>query len=178
VRAQELAERAGVGKGTLYRCFRSKRELYLAAIIDGFAQLQCKLAQAMAQAHSPRQKVETIIRQTTEYFWDRKYFFVILQSVEPGSGSLYNRFYAERTKLVEMLQSTISLGIEAGELRSDLDPRLCAEALLGMVRALIRFRNRTDTPELAVQTILAIFFGGMEAKSGGREIITRRKRSG
>jgi AcrR family transcriptional regulator len=162
VRAQELAARAGVGKGTLYRCFGSKRELYLTAIIEGFVELQRRLEKALTNARSPKDKVALIARHTADYFWDRRLFFVLLQTTEPPSGPLLRGFYAQRARLSDMIRSALAEGIAAGELRDDLDPRLCAEALLGMVRGLIRFRKSTDTPATAAHTVVALFFGGMD----------------
>ncbi len=161
VRAQELAARAGVGKGTLYRCFGSKRELYLAAIIEGFAELQRRLAQALAKAHSPAEKISLITRHTTDYFWDRRFFFVLLQATEPASGPFSHGFYTQRARLSDMIHAALAEGVAAGELRADLDARLCAEALLGMVRGVVRFRKSTDTPEIAAKTVLALFFNGI-----------------
>jgi AcrR family transcriptional regulator len=161
VLAQELAAHAGVGKGTLYRCFGSKRELYLAAIIEGFTELQRRLEEALAKARSPTEKVSLIAYHTANYFWDRRFFFVLLQTAEPCSGPLSRGFYAQRAKLSGMIREVLAEGIAAGELRADLDARLCAEALLGMIRGLIRFRKSTDTPEMAARTALALFFHGM-----------------
>lgn len=161
MRAQELAARAGVGKGTLYRCFASKRELYLAAIIEGFAALQQRLTQALKEAASPTQKVALIARHTTEYFWDRRLFFVLLQATEPVFGPLSQGFYTERAKLSDMIRAALAEGVAAGELRADLNTRLCSEALLGMIRGVIRFRKSTDTPETSAKTVLELFFTGM-----------------
>src|SRR5271156_2132996 len=54
VLTEEVAAHAGVGKGSVYRQFRSKEELYAAAVIDGFAELQREIRSALPGCTSTR----------------------------------------------------------------------------------------------------------------------------
>src|SRR5207244_11733260 len=73
VQMDQVAEACGVGKGTLYRYFPSKRALYLAVVFEGIARLRVELEAALAAADAPARRIELIVRRTLAYFWeDRK----------------------------------------------------------------------------------------------------------
>jgi AcrR family transcriptional regulator len=76
---QTLADRLGVGKGTIYRYFPSKRELFLAAV----DRLMSQLHQSIAKAVSDRLQDP----------FDRLHDAI----------NAYLRFFAERPELVELL---------------------------------------------------------------------------
>src|SRR5271167_366739 len=75
----EVAAHAGVGKGSVYRQFKSKEELYAAAVIDGFAALQREIRTALAGCTSMREQIATIVRHTVRFFWTRRQFFALLR---------------------------------------------------------------------------------------------------
>jgi AcrR family transcriptional regulator len=55
----DVAARAGVGKGSIYRQFGSKEQLYAASVIEGFAQLRNQIETALAQAASIPDRITT-----------------------------------------------------------------------------------------------------------------------
>lgn len=64
---QELADRLGVGKGTLYRYFPSKRELFLAAADLGMRRLSERI-DAAAVGGDPLDRMSLAIQTYLEYF--------------------------------------------------------------------------------------------------------------
>jgi AcrR family transcriptional regulator len=75
---QVIAEKAGVGKGTVYRYFGSKEELFLAAADAGMKKLESRVLQAI-------EGVDT----TAELVW--------------RGGLAYAQFFQEHPELVEIL---------------------------------------------------------------------------
>jgi AcrR family transcriptional regulator len=59
---QELAERLQVGKGTIYRYFPSKRELFLAAVDRGMQRLREHVDASIAGVEDPLEQIERAIR--------------------------------------------------------------------------------------------------------------------
>jgi hypothetical protein len=59
----------------------------------------------------------------------------------------------------------LAAGVRDGVLRADLDPRVAAEALLGMMRSISRHGRDYSNPDGAAQTVLAIFLEGYAAVS-------------
>jgi AcrR family transcriptional regulator len=65
---QELADRLGVGKGTLYRYFPSKRELFLAAADLGMRRLTERIDAALPPDGDPLESMSKGIQTYLEYF--------------------------------------------------------------------------------------------------------------
>src|SRR5215831_8763673 len=59
---QVLADTLGVGKGTLYRYFPSKRELFLAAVDRVMRRLRERVESNIAVCDDPLDKIENAIR--------------------------------------------------------------------------------------------------------------------
>lgn len=65
---QVVADALEVGKGTIYRYFPSKRELFLAAVRQGLERLQKEVNEYAAQAHDPMDAQERAIRAYMAFF--------------------------------------------------------------------------------------------------------------
>src|ERR1700720_1058885 len=75
----EVAAHAGVGKGSVYRQFKSKEELYAAAVTNGFVELQSEIRSALVNTSTMSEQVATIVRHTLRFFWSRRQFFALLR---------------------------------------------------------------------------------------------------
>ena len=65
---QEIADKAGVGKGTIYRHFESKERLFLAAAELGVRQLQAAIDAAAQQATDPLQRISAAVTAFLQFF--------------------------------------------------------------------------------------------------------------
>lgn len=65
---QVLADRLGVGKGTLYRCFPSKRDLFLAAVDRVMVRLHGRVDGALDGVADPLEQVGVAIRTYLDFF--------------------------------------------------------------------------------------------------------------
>jgi AcrR family transcriptional regulator len=65
---QSLAERLGVGKGTLYRYFPSKRDLFLAAVDRVMTRLRVTIDRAVEGIADPLDRVSVAVRTFLAYF--------------------------------------------------------------------------------------------------------------
>jgi AcrR family transcriptional regulator len=65
---QALAERLGVGKGTLYRCFASKRELFLAAVDRVIRRLHEQIDASTKGIEDPLECICNAIRAYLDFF--------------------------------------------------------------------------------------------------------------
>jgi AcrR family transcriptional regulator len=65
---QALAERLGVGKGTLYRCFASKRELFLAAVDRVIRRLHEQIDESTRGIEDPLVCICNAIRAYLDFF--------------------------------------------------------------------------------------------------------------
>ena len=65
---QLIADRLGVGKGTIYRYFPSKEELFLAAVDLGMSRLSRQMDQIVADVADPLDRIATGLRTYLSYF--------------------------------------------------------------------------------------------------------------
>jgi len=165
VTADEVAARAGVGKGSVYRQFGSKEGLYAAAIIAGFAQLRNQIERALEEERSYPERIAAMVRHVLSYVWDRGDFFALLRdpsAILPYATQHYQR---ERKELSSLISQVLSEGADAGWISDDLNFQLVAESILGMIRGVRRYRSKEVTVEEAVRTIVAILLDGCLANN-------------
>src|SRR5438552_1442363 len=61
VQMDDVVEASGVGKGTLYRHFPSKQDLYFAVMFEGIEQLRLELEEALQIEEPPARKIRRIV---------------------------------------------------------------------------------------------------------------------
>jgi AcrR family transcriptional regulator len=160
----EVAAHAGVGKGSVYRQFKSKEELYAAAVIDGFAELQREIRTALAGCTSMREQLATIVRHTVRFFWTRRQFFALLRDPKALPPSQERQYRAQRNELSRLISGVLDEAVRRGAMRPGFDTRIAAEALLGMVRGINRYGREYTTPDHAADIVTSIFLDGCGAR--------------
>jgi AcrR family transcriptional regulator len=65
---QEIADRVGVGKGTVYRYFPSKEELFLATVSRGMERLRTALDPMLDSRSAPLERLEGLTRSFLVFF--------------------------------------------------------------------------------------------------------------
>jgi AcrR family transcriptional regulator len=68
---QEIADKTGVGKGTIYRYFPSKEELFLAAVDHGMRNLKLAVDAAAASAKQPLDRIAEGVLAYLTFFDER-----------------------------------------------------------------------------------------------------------
>jgi TetR/AcrR family fatty acid metabolism transcriptional regulator len=66
----EIAEKAGIGKGTIYEYFRSKEEIFLAAFRQHVTEYNSNLEILLNQYHDPQEKLRILIKHILPDFLD------------------------------------------------------------------------------------------------------------
>ena len=160
----EVAAHAGVGKGSVYRQFKSKEELYAAVVIDGFTELQREIRSALAGCTSMRDQTATIVRHTLKFFWTRRQFFALLRDPQALPPSQERQYRAQRNDLSRLVSGVFDDAVRRGAMRPGFDTRLAAESLLGMMRGINRYGREYTTPDRAVDIVTSIFLDGYAAR--------------
>jgi TetR/AcrR family fatty acid metabolism transcriptional regulator len=176
VQMDDVAAACGVGKGTVYRYFPSKRELYLAVMFDGIERLRAELAEAARTVEPPARKLERIVRRTLGYFWDRRHFFVLIHQQEHKPDADVEEWFRQRGKMVHIVQDVVDAAITAGQLHP-VDSRIATEMLFGMMRGVNRYRTPADSLEALVTTVVELFMHGVGTPSGKRALGRRGGRT-
>jgi len=133
VQMDDVAAACGIGKGTLYRHFRSKRELYLAITFDGISRLRAELEATLEVPDLPARQLERIVRGTLAFFWDRRFFFALIHRHEHRFDADAREWMRQRAQLSSLIAATLARAMAAGHVRR-IDCRIGTEILLGMAR--------------------------------------------
>jgi len=163
----EIAEVGGIGKGTVYRYFRTKEDLYFATILRGLDRLDVVLSNALPQEASPTRRLERIAREMLTFFWNQRSLLMLLYRDERTLRSRHGPLRERHDQLVRLVKEAIVEGIERREYRG-VDPTTAAELFLGMIRGINIFRRDEDTIDALVAEIVGVFTRGIVRPEGGR----------
>ncbi|MEV4328952.1 TetR/AcrR family transcriptional regulator [Streptomyces sp. NPDC002867] len=134
----EIAERAGVAKGTVYYNFKSKTELFEELLRFGVGLLTSSLQRAADEtAERGGTKVEALdaMIRAGLVFIDRYPAFTQLYVAElwRTNRAWQSTLLVVRQEAVAVVERVLREGVEAGELSDEIDVPLTAAALVGMV---------------------------------------------
>ena len=160
----DIAALAGTGKGTIYRYFSTKEELFFVSVLHGLDYLHAALARELAQKESLRARLLSIATQTLQFTWNRRDLVTLLHRDERLFLRRKAEFEERRQKIVALVAQAIEEGMRRGELR-EVNPLTGAEVFLGMLRGLNMWRRPTDTIEQLVALALDVFLNGVARRT-------------
>lgn len=158
---EEVAARAGVGKGTIYRYFPTKEDLYFATIFAGIDQLRAEIETLVTRGESLREILEGIAAGILRAFWSRRPLLSLIHQYEVRLRSPEGaEWLARRGAIAELIAGIFARAGEAGEVKK-IDPRLAAELFLGLVRSANLYRGDSHDPEALGRQVATILMDGL-----------------
>ncbi|MFD7610295.1 TetR/AcrR family transcriptional regulator [Streptomyces sp. NPDC059828] len=134
----EIAERAGVAKGTVYYNFKSKTELFEELLRYGVGLLTASLQAAEEETEERGgtrvEALDAMVRAGL-VFIDRYPAFTQLYVAElwRTNRAWQSTLMVVRQQAVAVVETVLREGVERGELSEEIDVQLTAAALVGMV---------------------------------------------
>jgi AcrR family transcriptional regulator len=133
VTMDEIARGAHVGKGTLYRYFPSKEDLYLAIVDEALGLLIDRLETERAAAVPPVTALGRMIEAIVHTF---AHHLPSFRLIHRGEGRLFLRkkqvMRTRRAHIAELLAEVLDRGVASGVFRK-VDRTLAPSMLIGMV---------------------------------------------
>ena len=158
-----VAQRAGVAKGTLYRYFDSKADLYVAVLAHDGGIFEAKLREwASVPEIAPPAMIRQIGRFYYEHWTTNREYFQIFWALENQSviGELPPGVIEEVIKLwsqcVQIVAEIVERGVAQGYFR-DCDPWEVAEILWTLANGLIRTETSPVHQKLRRRSLDATF---------------------
>jgi AcrR family transcriptional regulator len=159
VRMDDIADAATVGKGTLYRYFKDKDELYIAVLKWDSAQFMTRIQGVIEHEATARKQLVSLVRTIIEHFDEQPHLLLLIQRAEVAStGDESFPWQQTRLELLDLVIELFRRGEDQGEFRVT-DPELAALLLLGGLRSVIRFAP-TPRPRDLAQRIVRGFLEG------------------
>jgi AcrR family transcriptional regulator len=142
---EDIADQAGIGKGTLYLYFPSKEQIYLAALLDDGRVLDAQSRQAMAESGNWREAIRAFVMVRLRYFDAHQDFLRIYVTEFHSMFLLGKPLTAELFRLIQESEAQLAEVFRAaaahGEIR-DVDPELTALTVSDLTRGLMERRLR------------------------------------
>lgn len=149
---RDIADAAGILSGSLYHHFSSK-EAIVDEILRGFLDaLFGEYRRIVDAGLGPRETLEALVRASFEAIHDHRDEVAIYQDeVKHLRGLTRFDYLGERnTEFRDMWTHVLRRGMESGEFRSDLDPKLTYRFLRDTVWVAVRWYRPEDANDHAV----------------------------
>ncbi|MEX1198002.1 MAG: TetR/AcrR family transcriptional regulator [Pseudohongiellaceae bacterium] len=165
---QEVADQAGVGKGTVYRYFPAKQELFLAALEQNLDKLSAFVENARKQHKNPLEKLQAGIHAYLTFFDDHpetvELFVQERAEFSSGDKPLYfvrsDEHKSEWAAEFAALNEPLSVRNQRLAVPAEQAMELLGFMLYGAVMS-TRLANRTDRLAASSSLILHTFLHGV-----------------
>ena len=133
----DVAQAAGVGKGTLYTYFKSKDDLYLAILYSGFTRLVERLRSRICEeTHGPAENLEMTVREIVYFAYQNPCLFELMRNISSRKTIDRSKWGEKRKELMSLIESIIRQGIRRQEF-ADPHPELTARFIPGLIRSVM-----------------------------------------
>ena len=161
---QELADIVGVGKGTIYRYFPSKEDLFLAAVDRAMRQVLASVAEAVADIEEPLQRMVCAMQAYLACFAEHpEYVELIMQERAQFKDRKKPTYFVYRDASVERWRDAFRALIAEGRVRNVPVERITnvlSDMLYGRMFSNY-FVGSTRSPQEQAQDIFDIAFYGI-----------------
>lgn len=154
---EEIARRAGVSVGTLYRHFDTREALVAEVYRQEVAEL-CAAPAHLLEAHAPDEALRTFLLLLVEHAAVGRGMGEVLESIMATDSPIFDD---TRNEMARALDELLTAGVAAGLLRSGVSGRIVLRALGGICGL-----RTTGWQEDAVQ-IATILYDGLRYGAAG-----------
>ncbi|MEY2431359.1 MAG: TetR/AcrR family transcriptional regulator, cholesterol catabolism regulator [Acidimicrobiaceae bacterium] len=168
---EDIAERVGIWKGSLYHYITSKQDLLLAVVEPIADELleQTRALQADATLTAPDKLRRVAAVHSAIIATNFNYVAVYLQEV---AGRRRSTDWDQRDhEYVLLIADIIVEGVEAGDFAPDLDPHVASLAFLGSLNWMTRWYQprRDSSAQEVARTITNVLLAGMLSRSAAAD---------
>ena len=156
---EEIAEKSGFGKATLYYYFQSKEEVFSEILNNGWLILWSNLEPVISESSSPRQTFVNVLLKTAETIRNRPGLFEFLFNAPKKITFETEPWKKYQNRIYSILQSLLEDGVKAGEF-PNINPKLLFKAMGGLFMGVVLMGDRNkpvsekDIEELLNQLIM------------------------
>lgn len=142
---RRIAREIGVSEGALYRHFKSKRDILLLLVEHIEHNLLGDINQPGVES-TPLNTLDSLLRNHISSIEQRRgiSFQVIAEIISFGDKKLNRKVTEVINKYIFRIRDVLSQGVEAGEIRPDLDLDGAASLLFGMIQGLVNIWALAD----------------------------------
>lgn len=164
----EIAERAGVVEGSIYRYFRNKRDLMFRMAEAWFEDMIEDDASTLAAISGSRNQLRFVVhRHLTSIHEQPDMSRLVFQHLRPEPDYRETRLFALNRAYTSRVVDVVKAGVAAKEIRADVAPSLIRDVIFGSIEhrtwAFLRNEGDFDIDTLADQ-VIDLVWNGMAAR--------------
>ncbi len=157
---EDVANEAGVSKGTVYRFYSSKEDLCAAIVIEWMDSLLHRLDTALRSGSSTETVLRDMVLCVARHLRRQFDFYRVMQKEESNAGLVRRpEFLARRRAMRDAFAGAIRRGEERSELRG-VDAAAAADMIIGMTFSLLKFGSPQRAPEEVAALVTDVFLNG------------------
>jgi AcrR family transcriptional regulator len=168
VTLDDICHEAGVGKGTIYRYFKDKEDLFWQVILTGQEELTQTIERVGKEECDAPAGLRAMVRETTEFYRDRGELFGLVWSQEfrgsEGRRQLRREWRQRNERSLAVAKQFIERGVEQGIYGSPLSSELAARFFLGMLRTALHHWHQMPADVDWPTTIVELFESGLRVR--------------
>lgn len=159
----EVARAAGVGKGTVYRYFRDKEDLFFSILDQGIDRLIEAMERASRRGGCPRDSLKGIFEALAEFARENKPIVKLIHQVEPRQKiKRFQRIRQQNIRILAITEAVIRRGMRSGHFRHG-DARLWALAAASAANSAYMAESRRAAGSRTSDALMDLMLHGMEA---------------
>lgn len=160
---EDIAGQAGIGKGTIYRYFNSKDDLYFSILDQTVEDLLTCLSQDLKSKASPEQKLRKMMSDMAGLLITNRSLMILLHEIEGSKiKTRHAHFKRNNAKIDSLVAGVIADGIREKSFKRG-DPRFMAVQLGFMVKvAVMEFPGKKK--DYLVNQIMDTYLHGISNK--------------
>ena len=133
----QIAKAANLGKGTIYRYFNSKKDLFLSAVDRGLDKLRDEILREVEKTEDPLKKIENAIKTYLFFFEkNRNLIGVLIHEQSSFQKRIAKRYFEHYYGNVDRIKQTFKAGIKQGLIK-DMDIDSVISVYTSMLNGLI-----------------------------------------
>lgn len=163
---EDLSKRLGIAKSAIYHHVSGKEELLRMALdraLDGWSEA----AQRARELDAPAiERLELLVRGTVAVLESRLPYVILLLRVR-GNTDVERAALARRRSFDKLVASLVEEAERDGDVRADVDPKVTARLMFGMINSVVEWYRPGSRPEAApplADAVCAIAFDGLRVR--------------
>jgi len=128
----EIAKKANLGKGTLYRYFKNKKDIFFSVVDRGLSKLKERILEEVEKAKDPLKKIENAVKAYLSFFEENRNFVgMLIHEQSSFRKRIAKRYFEHYYGNVDRIKKTFKTGIEQGLIKEmDMDSVISVYASL------------------------------------------------
>jgi AcrR family transcriptional regulator len=161
VTMDEVAEKVGVAKGTIYLYFESKEKLYLEILEHGFEAIESLLEKEVERTDPAPEKLKKVLKLIFRFYRQNLDILRILSRDETHLIREHYEFIEHwRHRRIKLYEKILEKGVKEGSFRP-LNTKLAALIIFGLVRSVMFFYNTDKSAEETAEEVFSVIERGI-----------------